>query len=60
MRRSLQAVLGAVMVAGLGVAAWCCGPKVAPPELFPTCPGDKFEVCEVDDLGAHNCVCPEE
>lgn len=54
---------GSILLAGiLGAAAFCCGPKTPAPELVPTCPGDKFEVCEPGDgeIGPHNCTCPEE
>lgn len=48
-----------VLALTIGAVAFCCGPKVKP-EAGPTCPGDKYEVCEHDKLGAHSCFCPEE
>lgn len=44
-----------VAIVTLGLAAYCCGPKVKP-ALDYRCPG---ETCEQDALGEHNCVCPE-
>ena len=55
MQRPIKAALGAVMVLGLGLAAWCCGPKVAP-ELEPRCPE---ESCALDAEGQYTCTCPE-
>ena len=43
----------------LGLAVLCCGPKPRAPLAAPSCVGDHHEVCESDDVGDYNCVCPE-
>lgn len=59
--KAVQTAAFAVLLGCVGVATWCCGPKLSAPELVPTCPGEKFEICEPGDgalIGPHNCYCP--
>jgi len=49
-----------LLVLGIGAAVYCCGPKPKPVVAEPTCPGGLHEVCEHDEVGAHDCYCPEE
>ena len=45
---------------GVGAVVYCCGPKAKPPVTVTPCAGGLPEVCQHDDLGDHDCVCPEE
>ncbi len=58
----MRPLIVALAAVGLGVATWCCGPKVEAPAIAPSCPGEKFEVCEPGsgELAEHSCICPEE
>lgn len=48
----MRTIIALVLAAGF----FCCGPKLTP-ATYPTCVG---EVCQVDDLGEHDCFCPED
>ena len=49
-----------LLAAALALGALCCGPKSKPPVIVEhLCPDSKPEVCEIDDIGPFNCVCPE-
>lgn len=60
--KAIRAAGFTILVATIGAAVWCCGPKLPAPEAVPTCPNGAFEVCEPGDgkaIGPHNCFCPE-
>lgn len=55
----MRKALAPLLALGLGLSAFCCGPKVKPPEISAPLCGETGEICELDDVGPHNCYCPE-
>jgi hypothetical protein len=58
-RLTIQAAFALSLVSS-ALVVFCCGPKLKPPvAAVPLCPGDTDEICEVDEIGPHDCYCPE-
>lgn len=54
----MRSVFTVVVAAFLGLGAYCCGPKPVPPKVAAPACVDADEICEEDEIGPYNCVCP--